>query len=191
MRHTRKIVAVVLVAVVLIGAYYVFKFMTASSVTITVDNQTTATNTIVLIDGKRLFPSGAEGKTYKTSVGLGNHTVVASAPNTKVETQTISTSSRSSQSVNVTLEQIPALEVAKNTYKPADGLTISEAKYFGSNEWVVFFVTVPSGEGSLVVARYYANDEGWKIIDEGTDIDAAKLVGAPGELVTYLRSIYE
>lgn len=182
---------------ILAGAIFVlvlcFRLLTSSKITVTVLKGAGASNTQVAVDGKTVSARGAGGNTYVAGVGFGKHKVTVSSAGYRQQSAELSTGFRSQKSISFELEQETAEAVATGLYKPDSESKISNARFFGTQSWLVFSVGAATGggDGALVVAKYDSEKSTWGIVSEGTDFDTSEAAykNAPKELITFLRGL--
>ncbi len=191
----RMVIIIVIFSALVFFSILVFKFLTTSTLTITLKPLTSPLSTSVKVDGVTLTPSGQGGQQYIVKVGMGSHKIEVSSSGFSDDQSEISTGLRESQDIQITLQEVTAEEVAQTTVSNIEGISVFNPRFFGNKDWMVFFARSEEGsaEGSLIVTRFDANEAKWVIVEEGTDfaIDSSTFNDAPSDLLTYLRSSRE
>lgn len=175
-KNLRFVRIALLLAVVTLAGYFIYRVLTTSSVVIKLDDNSPIIGTVVKIDGEYLSPSGEGARSYIAKVGLGNHLIEVLAPKYKTVSTTIDTGFLSKKNVSVELlpeDSLSAEAIAKELYQDVKDVKVSNARLYGDANWLTFSVSsaVKQSEIVTVVARYSPEESAWRVIDSGTSID--------------------
>lgn len=189
----RKIIlAITVLLTLLLGGYFLFGYLTTSSISVVLDEQLAQKDPTVIVDEYVIQKDGT-GK-YRVDVGAGKHLIQVRLRGYEKYREERSTFVRTSVDLLPKLKELSADEIALSLFKDTSDVLITDAKLYGNNDWLVFKTNSKDGksEGGTTVARYNNIASSWQIIADGTAIYLKENKSeAPPELIADLKGVLE